>query len=237
MLVVTDKRINRDSLLSLTSFGFEPVLLDPAEYLSEPVSGHTDMLFFIGFGNIFCHRKYYDFNKSVIDRIADASGCKIAISDEPTGEKYPRDVLFNACLIGNRLICNEKTISKHILDAAKISGCEIVTVPQGYTKCSVCVVSDNAIITADESINFACSSYGIDVLKITEGHISLPPYDYGFIGGASGAFGDKVYFCGSLDLHPDGKKIKEFCQKHKKTAVSLSNGELQDVGSLFFIGE
>ena len=57
------------------------------------------------------------------------------------------------------------------------------------------------------------------------------------IGGASGTFGDKVYFCGSLDRHPDGEAIKEFCRKHKKTAVSLSNGNLQDVGSLFFIGE
>ena len=35
--------------------------------------------------------------------------------------------------------------------------------------------------------------------------------------------------------YPDGKSIKEFCEKHKKNAVSLSSDELQDVGSLFFI--
>ena len=237
MLVVTDKRINRDSLSALVDQGFEPVMLDPAEYLSEPVSGHTDMLIFIGFGSLFCHSRYYGLNKSVIDRISDASRSKITLSDEATGDKYPLDVLFNGCVIGNRLVCNEKTISNHILDAARGYGYEIIGVPQGYAKCSICTVSDNAIITADKSIAAACASRGIDVLNIAEGHISLPPYSYGFVGGASGAFGDKVYFCGSLDRHPDGETIKEFCRKHKKTAVSLSNGDLQDAGSLFFIGE
>ena len=109
--------------------------------------------------------------------------------------------------------------------------------PQGYTKCSVCVVSDNAIITADRAIATACAAVGIDVLTVSEGHISLPPYNFGFIGGASCACGDNVYFCGSLDTHPDGESIKEFCKNHGKLAVSLSDGELQDVGSLFFVGE
>ena len=46
---------------------------------------------------------------------------------------------------------------------------------------------------------------------------------------------DKVLFCGNIDLHPDVENIKAFCQKHKKTAVSLSDGELYDVGSIFFV--
>ena len=30
---------------------------------------------------------------------------------------------------------------------------------------------------------------------------------------------------------------QDFCKKHSKTTVSLTNGELQDVGSIFFIGD
>ncbi len=235
MFVITDHKICAESIAVLENNGFEPILLPPAEYLSEAVASHTDMLIFMGFGRLFCHRDYYESNSALTDRIVSLSGLELTLSDEPTGEKYPLDVLFNACIVGKRLICNEKTVSKLILDAAQGSGCEIIGVSQGYTKCSVTVVSDNAIITADKTIAAACRAVGIDVLTVSEGHISLPPYNFGFIGGASGYHGDKVYFCGSLDSHPDGKRIREFCKKHKKTAISLTDGELQDVGSLFFI--
>ena len=235
MLALTDNRINDSSLASLRREGFEVIPMPCAKHLQEAVSGHTDMLIFWGLGKIFCHRRYFDSNKELLERIADFSGAVLEISDEPTGEKYPLDVLFNACLIGNKLICNEKTVSKLILDAAVANGCEIISVSQGYTKCSVCVVSDKAIITADRGIAKACREREIDVLEISEGHISLPPYDFGFIGGASGSCGEKVYFCGSLDTHPDGDKIEEFCKKHKKSATSLGDGILQDVGSIFFI--
>ena len=235
MYVITDERISLSSLSRLRQEGFSPLLMPPATYLQSAVASHTDMLIFIGFDRLFCHRHYYESNKELICRICEASGKTLTLSDEPTGEKYPLDVLFNACLVGNRLICNYKTVSKLILDAAQCSGCEIISVPQGYTKCSVTVVSDNAVITADKAIAAACKNAGIDVLEISEGHISLPPYDFGFIGGASGACGDNVYFCGSLDSHPDGDKIEEFCKKHKKSATSLGDGILQDVGSIFFI--
>ncbi len=235
MLVITDRRIDSSSLSSLENYGFEPILLPPADYLAKAVSAHTDMLVFIGFERLFCHEKYYAKNASVIDRISSLAALDLVLSDEQTGEKYPFDVLFNACVVGNRLICNEKTVSKLILELARENKYEIISVPQGYTKCSVAVVSDNAIITADKTIASACENVGIDVLEISEGHISLPPYSFGFIGGASGVCYDNVYFCGLLDSHHDGERIKKFCEKHHKTAISLTNAELQDVGSLFFI--
>ena len=235
MLAITDNRIDPSSLASLHREGYDVITLPEADYLQKAVSGHTDMLIFIGFGRFFCHRRFFDYNKELLERVSTIAGADLEISDEPTGEKYPLDVLFNACLIGNKLICNEKTVSKLLLDAAVANGCEIISVSQGYTKCSVCVVSDNAIITADKGIAKACKEKGIDVLEINEGHISLPPYNFGFIGGASGQYSDKVYFCGSLDTHPDGDRIKEFCAKHKKSAISLGACELQDVGSIFFI--
>ena len=46
-------------------------------------------------------------------------------------------------------------------------GYEIINVKQGYAKCSICVVSDNAIITADKGIAKAAIQNRIDVLEIT----------------------------------------------------------------------
>lgn len=235
MWVISDERIDKASADALAALGFEPILMPAAKYLQTGVASHPDMLIFAGLGRLFCHEKYYRENRELIGRIALVSHLDISVSDEPTGEKYPLDVLFNACLVGDRLICNERTVSRLILGAAEDSGVEIINVPQGYTKCSVCAVSDDAIITADRAIAKICAAHGIDALTVSEGHVSLPPYSHGFIGGASGIYGDTVYFCGSLDTHPDGDRIAEFCRKHKKTAVSLRDGELYDVGTMFFI--
>ncbi len=234
MYAIIDYRASEASLSTLRNYGFTPILMLPADYLTDGVASHSDMLLFIGFGKIFCHTMYYNSHKELIDLLLSVSGIELILSDEKTGEKYPLDVLFNACLLNNRLICNEKTVSKLILNEAKERGIEIINVPQGYTKCSVCPVSENAIITSDKPIADACRTHGIDVLLICEGNISLPPYNYGFIGGTAGYCDGKVYFCGSLATHPNGEKIKKFCTEHGADAVELSNEVLQDVGTIFF---
>ncbi len=235
MYVLTDHKICNDSLSTLKDLGFSPILMPPFDSLEEAVSSHTDMLLFIGFDRLFCHADYYVCNKELIDRIASLTGFELTLSNEKSGKKYPHDVLFNACIMGHKLICNKKTVSKLILDSAMSANYEIINVSQGYTKCSVCPIGENALITSDKAIANACMTHGIEVLLISEGNVSLPPYDYGFIGGASGIHGANAYFCGSLDIHPDNVKIKMFCESNGIKVISLSNGPLQDVGSIFFI--
>ena len=237
MYALIDCRVSDASLSALKSRGYTPILMPPADYLDKPVASHTDMLIFVGFGRLFCHARYYESNRELIDGIISLSGLELTLSDEEIGNKYPKDVLFNACLVGNRLICNKKSVSKLILDSAMAAHCDIIDVAQGYTKCSICPVSDNAIITADKSIARACEKAGMDVLLISEGDVTLPPYSFGFIGGCAGICNDEVVFCGSVDTHRDGQKIRDFCTKHKKIVLSLSNEILQDVGSIFFIEE
>ncbi len=235
MYALIDCRADSSVLSKLKNHGFMLILMPPAEYLSEGVASHADMLLFIGFGRLFCHADYYKSHKELILRIAETAGLELTVSQEPTGQNYPLDVLFNACIVGKNLICNIKTVSKLILNAAESQDYKIINVPQGYTKCSVCVVSENAVITSDRGIADKCLANGIDALLILEGHISLPPYNHGFIGGSSGKFGGRVYFCGSLDSHPDAENIKKFCADKGADIVELSEIGLQDVGTIFFI--
>ena len=235
MIALVDERIDSTSLLSLKKTGAELFLMPPASYLQKGVASHPDMLIFCGFGRLFCHKRYYKENKEPIDAISLASGLKLTLSNEMTLSEYPYDVLFNAALVGNTLICNKKTISKHILNAAEENNCQILHVPQGYTKCSTAIVSDKAIITADKPIFEACISFGIDALLVSESGVELPDYDCGFIGGASGNYGDTVYFCGNISLHPDGEAISKFCQRHGKSVISLSIKRLFDIGTILFI--
>ena len=214
-----DKRI----IDALRQEGFEIRLLAPFSALSEPVSTHADMLLFSVGDTIFKHKDYE------VTSIESAIGI-----DEPIGANYPSDVPLNIALVGKNALCNTKHASKTALRYLEENGYTIHHVTQGYAHCSTCIVSENAIITADRSIASAAEKAGIDVLRITEGNISLPPYSYGFIGGASGVTNGAVYFCGSLKHHPDGESIRSFCENHERRVVELVDAPLFDVGGILF---
>ena len=232
--VIVDERIPKAAYLSLEKLGFSPIPLPRFSRLSEPVSAHPDMLLFFGDRLVF-DEIYYNEAKNEIDLISRLSGLALCPSKNSIGETYPDDVAFNAFTVSRFLFCKPTCTAPEILGFAKRRGLEIAAVNQGYAKCSVCKVSESAIITSDPSIGIAAQKRGIDVLLITPGHVALPGYSYGFIGGASGSDGERVYFCGSLNCHPDGEAIKSFCKKHKKEAVSLSDEPLYDIGTIFFI--
>ena len=225
----------KDEAEALEGLGYSVVKMPPFVSLPHPMAAHTDMILFLGFGCLFTHRDYYSENAKVIDLICHERGLEKIISEEALGDSYPHNVLFNCALVGNKLICNPKYISRHILAVAQNNGCELISTKQGYAKCSTCVVSDNAIITSDRGIHKSATSCGIDSLLIDAGHVSLPPYEYGFIGGASGTNEDEIYFCGDINLHPSSKEILEFAKKHGKKVISLSDGELLDIGSILFV--
>ena len=71
------------------------------------------------------------------------------------------------------------------------------------------------------------------MLLIQPGHIQLPGYDTGFLGGCCGKLAaDKLAFTGQLDLHPDGQRIQSFLEQRGVTAVELTTGPLIDVGGI-----
>lgn len=214
---------NADSKITeaLKQDNFEVRLLAPFSALESPTDTHADMLLLDVNCKIFKHEDY------LID------GEFESIS-EPMGAKYPHDVLLNIAVVGSHAFCNVKHASKTVLKYLEDNGYTVHRVAQGYAHCSTCIVSDKAIITADEGIYTAACEIGIDALLIGAGSISLPPYGYGFIGGASGVTDDAVYFCGSLEYHPDGERIRAFIEKYGKRVVELCDAPLADVGGILF---
>lgn len=221
---ISEKADNR-IFNALVQEGFETVRLSPFSPLSDPISSHADMLFCAISETLFVHKDY----------LCDIEGFERVIKvDEPISDKYPNDVLFNIAIVGNHAFCNTKYASKTILKYLEESRFDIHHVSQGYSHCSICIVSENAIITSDKGISDSAKKAGVDTLVIQEGYISLQPYNYGFIGGTSGYTDNAVYFCGALSSHPDGEMIRNFCKKHGKQIVELTNGPLTDVGGILF---
>ena len=232
-LAVFGGSLSKKCQKSLSSMGFDILALPSYTRLEERVSSHADLLIFPIDKNIFVHGEYTDNIPSLTDTLS-VRGYEIFPIDETVGDSYPKDVLLNCLTVGSYIFAKTDSVSKSILEYAKSHGYTAVNVNQGYARCTACPLSKNAIITADGSIARAAESVGTDVLKISDGGVTLDGFPYGFIGGACGVFEDRIFFAGDLLSHPDGEKIADFCKKHNKEPISLSDEPLQDVGSIFF---
>lgn len=229
--VIADYRMSKQSVETLRSMGISVIFSCDVKTLYDAVSGHPDMQIHHLGGNKFvaAPEAYEHFCKAMPD-------ADIIKGSKRLADKYPDDIAYNAAAFGDCLICNSACTAIEILETYKVSNRTILNANQGYAKCSICVVSENAIITADEGIYKTAAEHGIDVLKIHEGHIKLKGMNYGFIGGATGLIAkDMLAVNGNINTHPDADLICEFCKRHGVNVVSLNNGPIEDIGSIISI--
>jgi len=203
---------------------FTLVKLPPFSALSSCVASHADMLFFADAGRLLTHRGYIEENRSLFakSKLID----KMTAIDESASEKYPNDILLSGLFLSGRLYGRTDKLSRSLTEMCS----EHVFVRQGYARCSVCKLKENAIITADKGIASAARDNGVDVLQISEGNILLEGCSYGFIGGASFTCSDTVFFFGRIEDHPDFEKMSAFAKKHSVKLVSTSDSPLHDIG-------
>ena len=231
--IICSSNIDGEIEQNLLKLGVIPVKLRGFDRFGKfhPLCYHPDMLCFNLDGNkwIF-YDEIYKINKNAIDKL----NLDITIAENPKSCEYPYDVGLNAATAGNNIICNIKYTNKKILEYAEQTGKNIIDVKQGYAKCSVCIVGENAVITSDASVYKKAVQNNIGVLLTEKGHINLDGYAYGFIGGCSGLISkNKLAFTGNIKLHPDYCGIKNFCEGRGVEVISLSHNKLYDYGSLF----
>lgn len=233
--VICDSRISPKMERALRIRGFEPIMLPEADNVSEAISSHPDTLIFrLGRTLVtsadYCERAGYIFS-DLRERHSDIN---IIVASEPLGRDFPADCAYNALCVGKYLFCRRGSISPSVTRLAEECGLEPLFIRQGYPACSAISLGDG-IISADEGMLRAAESVGLSAYRIEQGHISLPPHEYGFIGGASGICGDKLFFLGDYTRHPSADIIEVAAAEHSLEPVSLSDEPLWDLGGLIFI--
>ena len=233
-IAIVDSRIPKDAERALSDYADKIIKLPTFKRLQEPVSAHPDMLMFPTENSIITDKRYVKENAEIFREISELSGRRIVLCNKAFSPSYPNDVKFNCFAVEKTLFGLAASLSQKVLEWAEENCVSVKNVKQGYTKCSACIVSENAVITEDTSIERAMVENGIDVLRVTSGQVALDGYDHGFIGGASGSDGENVYLCGDISRHPNYVEIESFCRRHGKNCVSLGNGRLYDIGTIFF---
>ncbi len=196
--------------------GYNVIFVDSKANVDPYISCHPDIYMCdLGYGNIY-HGK-----------------------PEKLTHDYPGHAIYNACSTGKYFIHNLKITDPELLETAKSHNLIPVHVPQGYAKCSIVVVDEDSIITADQGIFKACTKAGLKVLLIEKGQVILEGYPYGFIGGASGMIRkhdeqqrNVLLFNGDVRRHSDFKEIKEFVEGRGLELKYFEGHPLADIGSI-----
>ena len=216
--------------------GFYPILLPRDPSLGEAVGSHPDTVLFKLCDEIFTTADYCDSAIYVFSDIREyARHIKLNFTSDTRGSKYPEDCKMNALRLGNKIFARLDVLSPAIIKAAEAGGFELINTKQGYPACTVLALDDSHAITADKGMAEVLTKNGIHVTVIREGHVALPPHEFGFIGGASGVCEKSVYFFGDLDTHPDASVIRDAIAQVGFSAISLSDEPLRDLGGMVFL--
>lgn len=214
---------------SLNLLGIETIKLKKCNGLLKPLHSHADILCcHLGKEDIILENCQNDASKRL-----EGLGFKPIMLHNDLKNKYPYDAPLNAAIFGDYIVANTQTVSQNILNYFKKREYEILDVNQGYSKCSICVVNSNAIITDDLSIYNSCKPYDIDVLLVEKGSVKLEGHNYGFIGGCCGLIDENLMaFCGDINKHSDADKIKGFLKNYSIDTIALFSSDLIDVGGI-----
>lgn len=233
--VIVDKRVSKCVQNKIRANGINIIETPYCNNLYEAVSAHPDMLMHHIGGDeiIVAPNIYHDMSKKL-----EKLNLKVIKGDIVLKSTYPDNVAYNVGRIGKIAIHNFKYTDKKIIKRLEERELKLINVKQGYTKCSICLVDEKAVITSDRGIARELEKHDIDVLLIRSGYIDLPGLDYGFIGGASGLIDrKKILFCGDIRKHPDYKCIKKFLKKYLVSFETVDDKKLIDIGSIIPITE
>ena len=219
---------------ALADIGVTPIYLPDNPCVSPGLSGHADLSVFHCGGNEVFIAPYLA-GSDFADRL-ERAGCKVSTADTEQGSAYPKDCALNACVVGKHLLCNPDVTAREVL--SRFGNKRVIGFSQGYARCSVCVVDENSIITADAGIAAAAEGRGLDVLRIQAGFFELPGYSYGFIGGSCFKLSKtELVFTGTIDWHPDRGAIIGFLHDHGEEALYLRDAPAVDIGGIIPIFE
>lgn len=194
----------------------------------DAIASHAD-IFLCKIGQeLMVAKEQYPMIKEALSR----ESMPFTLCRDSLGSRYPDNIKYNAVQLGSYFIHNTAFTASDLMKKVEQTGLKVIPVKQGYTKCSLVVVDEQSVITSDEGLARSLEKNKIDTLLISHGHVELPGFPYGFLGGASGRVGNEIIFHGDLSRHPDFERIKIFIEKRSLSVTYFKDFPLKDIGSV-----
>ncbi len=237
--IIADSRMPEEAKKSLKKLG-DVLFLNPTEITYKSISAHPD-IFFFQTKNGFIYAP--NAPKRIVKELKKRK-IKLTEGKKEVGKKYPETVPYNAVGIGDTLIHNLKHTDSTILSLYP----NHIHVNQGYTRCNLVALNENAFITSMEDYKTTrLQDYKevaetqrhrdaeFKVLYIDPRQIKLEGHDHGFFPGCCGVWKNNLVVCGSTKYLKEKEELYRFLKDNNFNLIELYDGELMDVGSVFLI--
>lgn len=216
----------------LILLGVEPVKLGKNRRLKSELAYHPDILLF----NYMPGKWMAEFDNDYFPGNINMNNLLTEVKHH-IGNKYPADCIFNSFVVEKTIFCGFVNVGMYE-NIEELSSFSFVSFKQGYAKCSVVLVQENAFITSDKSIYKKLSELKFDCLYVDGSGIQLNGYSNGFIGGCAGKVSkDLLVFTGNIEQFSAYANIKDFCRNYGVELYSLSSEPLYDYGGLLPVSE
>lgn len=234
--IIIDERMREIEKEKLKSLGYELVEIKKSTCVYPEISSHVDIFACKINDKIVVEKSQYD---NIIKKIKNKNIIK---GENVLKEKYPYDIGYNVCTVGNKAIHNFKYTDPRIYDLLLKNNFECIDVKQGYSNCSIAVIDNNSIILSDKGLYNSLKNKDLDVLFLEEkcdikllnenGNYSSKT---GFIGGAIARLGNNVIVFGELKKIDKQDKIKDFIEQKGIKIIDFKDLDIIDYGGIVAI--
>lgn len=227
MKILLDFRMKPIFLHYFQSIGMQVIKIIGTYGMYDEILGHPD---------IYCT----NINGKVIlasNIHTDKKLSSVELYGENVESSYPKDVKYNVCVTKKYAIGNFKYVAKEVKEEIMRQNLEIISVNQGYTKCSLIALNDQSYITSDIGIKDVLEKRGLSVMYVDSSSIKLLDKNgnyskmHGFIGGATFLFDNKFILFGDIDkLNVDKEAFRNFIKLNGYEIIDFKGEDIIDYG-------
>ena len=234
--LIVDNRMRKEEKEKLNELGYGIIEISRSENVYEEISSHVD-IFTCKIGEkLIVEPSIY---KEILQKVG--NNHDIEQGKECVERKYPYDIKYNVCTIGEKAFHNFKFTDVKVKEELEEQGYEQINTTQGYTNCSIAVIGDNSAIVTDKGLYKILQKHNIDVLYLEyEPDIKLLTKNgysnrNGFIGGAISKIGENVIIFGDLNKIDKEEKIRKFISSKRMKIIDFPELEVIDYGGIVLL--
>lgn len=234
--VIIDSRMRRIEKDFFKSLGYKIIEIKKSEKVYPEISSHVDIFVSQIDDILICEKSQYEYLKNSIPT------AKIICGEDEVQCKYPNDVKYNVCQIGNNVVHNFKYTDKKISQIIDEKNLKKIQISQGYTNCSIAVIDEKSTITSDKKIAQELENNNIDCLyfqnsykiKLLDENANYSKMN-GFIGGAIGKIDNKIIVFGDLSKIDTDNEIRMFVESKNLELIDFNGLDVIDYGGIITI--
>ena len=222
-LVLVDKYISQYAKNKLKELGINYIETVEIKTIADTTSTHPDMQFLqIGESCAIVESSTFEYYKKLLPDYN-------IIDSVDIFSPYPYDSVLNVTFLGEFCFLTEFQFNKLKCFLKN----KRIIVKQGYTKCNICILNKNAIITSDIGIIKEAEKFGLRAYFLPNDEIILKGYKNGFWGGSTGLIDTNcMFFNGNIKELSCYNDLAEILKKEKIEPVYINEHKLTDVGSI-----